>query len=100
MPWIQAICAATDGPDKPAMTAGERSALAVNVLIIHIISEMCVRPRDEPGHDGMSYGRAGSSPRSVHPVGTSRAMTVEVRPRRIVPRSVHAIETPPAMTIG
>ena len=44
MPWIQAICAATDGPDKPAMTAGERSALAVNVLIIHVISEMCVRP--------------------------------------------------------
>jgi len=52
MPWIQAICAATDGPDKPAMTAGERSALAVNVLIIHVISEMCVRPRDKPGHDG------------------------------------------------
>jgi len=50
MPWIQAICAATDGPDKPAMTAGERSALAVNVLIIHVISEMCVRPRARPGH--------------------------------------------------
>src|SRR5689334_10024799 len=30
---------------------------------------------DKPGHDGMSYGRARSLPRSVHTVGTRPAVT-------------------------
>src|SRR5689334_12979836 len=29
---------------------------------------------NKPGHDGMSYGRAGSLPRSAHPVGLVRAI--------------------------
>ena len=58
------------------------------IVMARLVRAICRSTRawidgpDKPGHDGMSHGRSGSFPRSVHAVGIRPAMTRETSLRR------------------